>query len=297
MLVISKILPLVVLISLAASQDSDPDPDSQDCSTNFPGSGPSPSNDTSQDFLAFQNFTDAATLAHTPYGYNLSFINQTATVWNNQTFLDFNEVTYYNVDGCADMCNARNMCYAFTIFFQREPMLDPADACPNPDSTTRIICNLYTSAISLGNATYSGKNESQFQIVIAGSNAYTQVVNITVPAANGYDTDIYDNGAAIDAPLDCNGQNTSLGVTTWTDGKSDAQRCADACNANSNCHFANSYFQNLGDPPHNQYCALYTAHWPSWYATNTNNNASISYSLFQTNGTYDACEPFDNLPR
>jgi hypothetical protein len=109
MLAVQNFLAWVALASLTTaapspqSQDSpDPDPfhDSNDCSSNIPGSGPSPDNDTPEDFLAFPFFGQTSTSVDIPYGYTQSFVNQNATVWNYQTFLDFNELTNYDPAVC-----------------------------------------------------------------------------------------------------------------------------------------------------------------------------------------------------
>lgn len=148
-------------------------------------------------------------------------------------------------------------------------LLDPAGACPNPNGTTRINCNLYSGGINMTDANFGGIYEEQFQIVIAGSNAYNQIANITIPRVAGYITDTYTNGGAIEAPLDCFGNDTYLGVARWYDGKFNATRCTDICTKNPACHFVNTYFQTLNDVPYTQHCALFSVHWPAWYATNT----------------------------
>lgn len=122
-------------------QDQNPDPfdDSHDCSANTAGSGPSPDNDTPADFLAYQPFADSARNATTPLGYHASFVNQNATVWNNVTFLDFDELTSYNTDLCKFMTNlTRLRILAGAIFIVLVHSLIPPFQAPT--SATRSMC-------------------------------------------------------------------------------------------------------------------------------------------------------------
>lgn len=116
----------------------------------------------------------------------------------------------------------------------------------------------------------------QFHVVMAGSNAYVKDVAFgpdsdLLPAVRkNWVTQSYRNGAAIAAPLDCNGVDTYMGMSYWRDGRFDAQRCIDACEAagksdlqNRKCNFVNTYMQRRDGVPVSQHCALFSEYWPA----------------------------------
>jgi hypothetical protein len=155
------------------------------------------------------------------------------------------------------------------MFYERNPVLAPGAACPNPDSTTKIKCDLWTGTITNDMALNYGQYQEKFQVVIAGSNAWVKdIAPIIVPKLHGFTTDVYEAGGAIEAPLDCHGEDTYLGVQKWYDGRLDTKRCAATCVANGRCHFINTFIERHNGVPFAQHCALYTAHWPPRYTTN-----------------------------
>ena len=44
----------------------------------------------------------------------------------------------YNTTACGQYCDNANGCNAFNIYFERDPLLNPAPACPNPLPTTNV---------------------------------------------------------------------------------------------------------------------------------------------------------------
>jgi hypothetical protein len=113
-----------------------------------------------------------------------------------------------------------------------------------------------------------GQYQMDFQVVVAGSNAYVKDIDGSiVPEVPGFETEVLNAG--IEAPLDCHGEDTYLGVHTWDDGKLDIQRCIDTCTGNARCHFVNTFLERFNNVPIVQHCARYTAHWNATYATNT----------------------------
>lgn len=187
----------------------------------------------------------------------------------------------------ASHCTKNTDCNAFTIFFERHPTLDPGPTCSNPPSTTLIKCDLWAGTILRDISLNYGETRENFEGVIAGSNAvsfihnsntstrltknqYVQDVIDNVPTAPGYSVETYANGAAIEAPLDCNGQDTYLGSAGWHDGQFHVARCTETCeevSANSGegrkCRFVNTYLLRRDGVPYSQQCAMYTAHWPT----------------------------------
>jgi hypothetical protein len=64
------------------------------------GHGPSPSEDSSSNFQAFEAFKDAATSAVTPAGYLKSFANLNVTYNEPKMFVGYTELATYNVQAC-----------------------------------------------------------------------------------------------------------------------------------------------------------------------------------------------------
>merc|ERR1711939_1221564 len=53
---------------------------------------------------------------------------------------------------CGQYCDNASGCNAFNIYFERDPLLNPAPACPNPLPTTNIKCSLWGSSVSAATA-------------------------------------------------------------------------------------------------------------------------------------------------
>jgi hypothetical protein len=139
----------------------------------------------------------------------------------------------------------------------------------------------------------AGQWQQDFKVVMAGSNGYikdgvgsdiptsppspssppsptnaTDNADPTVPTIAGFNVEVYEN-AAIDAPLDCKGQDTYLGMRRFTDTRFNLQRCADTCKILGDCEFLNAYVLRSNDQPFVQHCDFYSQRWPSTFATNT----------------------------
>lgn len=144
-------------------------------------------------------------------------------------------------------------------------------------------------------------------MVISGSNAYTSN-SIATPA--GYSGAVALGNAAINAPLDCNGKDTYMGVKLFTTGPFDAGLCAAACTSQSKynrahppksgiaqtCQFFSTYILYNGTQSVGQYCSLYNETWPASYATNVGqwrgkNHYTIAYSYTFSNTTAGADKP------
>lgn len=96
-------------------------------------------------------------------------------------------------------------------------------------------------------------NEMQLEEVLAPVDEYTGPTD-------------YGN-MAINAPLNCYGQNTHLGCFAWLDGIFDPNRCADYCTAKTEydvshglpdlpCRFFNTYVLLKNGVVFGQYCSL-----------------------------------------
>ncbi|KAL8903155.1 MAG: hypothetical protein Q9171_007497 [Xanthocarpia ochracea] len=241
------------------------------CSPQPAGSGPVPTPDTAAAFLAFPEFSDTANNASTPQGYALSFSNKQASV-SLSSYLGLYTLKSYDPIKCQQLCDAANLCSAFNIYFERNPTLAPAEACPKPDSLTNIKCTLWGSPVTPESAKNKGQWRREFQVVIAGSNGYTK--NNAPDAQTGF-TGPSPMGGAINAPNSYIGQKYFPGVY-------DAGQCAGACQANTAynqrhpradgtydaCNFYNVYLLSKNNVPQGTYCSLYTKPWEKKYSTN-----------------------------
>ncbi|KAI5359075.1 hypothetical protein Slin15195_G067060 [Septoria linicola] len=151
------------------------------CEAQPVGAGPAVRDpDTPAAFLNTPAFRDAALGAATPSGYDRVFQNLQAAFQGN-SYITFRNLDSYDTQACSNFCNSEKGCSSFNIYFERAPSLNPSvDAtnqtanCPNPASTTYIRCALHGSVIDAKGATNSGQFREQFQVVIAGSNAYSK---------------------------------------------------------------------------------------------------------------------------
>jgi len=200
------------------------------------------------------------------------------------------------------------------IYFERNPCVDPGSGtgCSNPFSNTLIKCVFWGGPVTSANAANTGQWRGDFYVVMAGSNGY---INSSINDAAGYTTPAYFGNSIVNAPLDCNARNSSLGWKLYNDGLPfDAGRCAAACTALSNlnianaaaaaaaadssdattpalCTFFNTYIINQNNKPLGQMCQMYSAAWSSSHATTTSqvdssgNVFTFSFSYAFTNAT------------
>lgn len=72
------------------------------------------------------------------------------------------------------------------LVFERDPTLVPdTEDCPNPPSQTLIKCSLFGGLLDASSATNSGQWQADFQVVIAGSNAYNSIAPPAIPGYGG----------------------------------------------------------------------------------------------------------------
>jgi hypothetical protein len=178
---------------------------------------------------------------------------------NANSYMGLYTLKTYDTIKCQQLCDAANLCTAFNMYFERDPTVDPGDACPNPPSFTNIKCTLWGSGVTTEAAVNAGQYRNQFQVVIAGSNGYTK--NLPPAAQSGFDGPA-GLGGAINAPLNAAGKNTYIGVKYFP-GVYDAGKCAAACQANTGynhrhprsdgtydaCNFFNAYLISVNNVP------------------------------------------------
>ncbi|RDW75475.1 hypothetical protein BP6252_06617 [Coleophoma cylindrospora] len=260
---------------------------------------PAVSTDTPSAFLANPAFASLASAAPVPSGYALSFTNLQASN-NAYGYMGFTTLSNYNTTLCAAKCSKVNGCMSFNLYFERDPSVDPGTGCEDPASYTMIKCVFWGGPVTTANALNKGQYRSKFQVVIAGSNGYTNTSIATIP---GYTDAQYLGNAAINAPYDNQGCDTYMRSTIFTSGPFDTTLCSKFCDAQTaynlahppsngsppkTCQFFNTYlmYVNTTANMQGQYCALYTEAWPTSYATNVGQYRGDDHYLIQSSYTY-----------
>ncbi|KAF1834016.1 hypothetical protein BDW02DRAFT_499262 [Decorospora gaudefroyi] len=255
------------------------------------GAGPVPGDGSVAEYLDPSNaLRTAARNAGTPSGYSKSFTDLTAST-HQIGYLTYKNIESgnYDVNACAAFCNSEEFCQGFNIYYERDPSVDPAASCANPDPITNVKCAIYGYPVSENSATNQGEHREGFEVVIAGSNGYSKLNGAMCKGAPSVpDFNAPTNlPAAINAPLiQKNGQDydTYNGMRLFNTNPYDPSLCAAACKsqtefdrehlANANgeykpCNFFTSYVLTKNGVPLGTYCALYTQEWSADYAVNT----------------------------
>lgn len=153
------------------------------CSLQPDGYGAKTSPDTADAFEANQVYHKLAQSAATPSGYALTFKDLNASV-NANSYMGLYTLESYDVAGCAAKCDAQDLCTAFNLYIERDPMWNPDQcSCTGEDvsSITNYKCTLWGSGVQPAAAVNFGETRSGFEVVIAGSNGYEKS-NTTTPA-------------------------------------------------------------------------------------------------------------------
>lgn len=149
--------------------------------------------DTAEAFLADSYYSQQATAAQIPLGFNSVFSNTKASP-NAPGYLGFTLLDTYDVQTCADKCNAISGCASFNVYYERDPSVDPNDSsCSNPPSVTNIKCVWWSSRISSDVNVNDGQYRGDFHVVIAGSNGY-----VGTPTQHGFRIKTDGSGTVMD---------------------------------------------------------------------------------------------------
>jgi uncharacterized protein YneF (UPF0154 family) len=139
------------------------------------GHGPKPSADTTLAFLEHPEFTRLANQAPQPVNYTRDYVDEHAASFSTTAYLMYLELESYDPVKCSTQCNDVPVCKAFNIFFERKPTLQLGPNCPTSSSSTAIKCVLWAMQLDRRDATNRGYLNREFEVVIAGSNAYNRV--------------------------------------------------------------------------------------------------------------------------
>jgi hypothetical protein len=240
-------------------------------------------------FKADPTISSVAVAAPTPSGYTQNFQNLGGAS-NALGYLGYAVVnkgkTGYDVNWCANKCNAIAGCSSFNIYFERAPTQEPGGTCRNPTAFANIKCSFWGSGLTADTTKQNqGQYQADFQVAIAGSNGYTSwKLGGAIP---DYGTPQSLNTSAMNAPLnDCAGTYTYLGYKLFQDGPYNPLLCAAACDTQTQYNLANppktgkpvkcaafgSYILTMtnktGSYQQGQMCTLYTSFWDKVNAKN-----------------------------
>lgn len=182
--------------------------------------------------------------------------------------------------------------------FERDPVVEAgisADGqdCSNPESLTYIKCAIFGGVLTASSAKNVGQFQSDFEVVIAGSNIYAAAAP---KAPTGFTGPYFYNNATISSP------SGYITVQTFPQTQPyDPSVCATACNTMSDfdrkhglpsaakpdiCNFFVSYilYKNGGNGVFT--CTYYTSQWSSNYAKNSGqwDSQGNHYTIGNANG-------------
>lgn len=188
--------PLVTATTLAAPAATAGSKVKRQAATCYPQPSGISHRSTPDNAAAFRSdsyYANAANAAKTPIGFNSVFTNTGASP-NADQYLGYTLMDTYDVQTCANKCNAITGCKSFNVYFERDPSVDPNDAsCLNPPSVTNIKCVWWGSTISTQNNVNTGQYRGQFEVAIVGSNGYTGT-----PTQRGFRIKTGNSGTVMD---------------------------------------------------------------------------------------------------
>ena len=259
------------------------------CAPQPGGAGPRPGDGSVDAYTDSNNALRAnAKAATAPSGYTESFKDKTGSS-QQIGYITYKNIDSgeYDVNACAAFCDSETYCLGFNIYYERDPSVDPAAACPNPPPITNVKCSLYGYNVAAKAATNEGQwrgpqdaTGQSFHVVIVGSNGYSKKTK-SLPTIPHFNAGVA-LPAAINAPLDGT-HDTYAGMKLFNSNPYDPSLCAAACESQTaynkkypakdgsykTCNFFTSYVLTQNDVPLGTYCAFYTRSWDPKYAVNT----------------------------
>ncbi|KAF2225200.1 hypothetical protein BDZ85DRAFT_259807 [Elsinoe ampelina] len=263
-----------------------------------------PTPNTPNGFLVDTTVANQATSALAPAGYTTNFTGQLGSMFSSN-YLGYYQLSSYTPSACAAICDSVSACRSFNLYFERDPILNPAPVqCPNPTAAVSVRCALWGSQITVSQARNIGEWRTDFMVVISGSNGYWK--NTPPAAISGYTGPNALAGLVNVNTL--NGKNVVAG-TGYYPGAYDPSQCSTLCasltSANklaaqaagnttyAACNYVNSAILSVSGVAQGTYCALYTtadvASYATLYTSRYNGvNYDISYSYGYALNTVDS---------
>ncbi|KAF4555200.1 GLEYA domain-containing protein 1 [Elsinoe fawcettii] len=108
-----------------------------------------------------------------PAGYYTTFYSQMAALFSKSQSLGYTQLASYDTAACAAICDSKDECVGFNIYFERNPLYVPNNTtCKNPTSRGSVACVPYGGMISADEAVNFGQWRDDFMVLITGSNGY-----------------------------------------------------------------------------------------------------------------------------
>ncbi|KAH8879989.1 hypothetical protein GQ53DRAFT_833648 [Thozetella sp. PMI_491] len=252
------------------------------CTAEPLGFGPVPMIDSPEAWLNLTSMTKTAIEARVPVGFGLvangSALNGAIEAVG---FEGFAYLETYDVEQCASWCMEKRECISFNIYYERAPVLAPADACPNPNSTTTIKCVFWGNELEAGLATNRGEMRKDFRL--------NPGANLTFLGFDGPRNPRVK--AVFEPPFEPSGHyNTTLAFQTYAYRLGfyyNPEICAKACNertergahdraavsaqytngAYDKCNMFTAFELHKNGVPHAMVCVEYSSVWDNIYGT------------------------------
>lgn len=250
---------------------------------------------TPNGFLVDPSLLSQATGALAPAGYTTNFTGQYGSLFANN-YLGYYQISAYSPSTCSGICDSISSCKGFNLYFERDPVVNPAPTCANPTAGVMVRCAIWGSQISSAQAKNIGEWRTDFMVIITGSNGY---LKNTAPAAiSGYTGPTALAGLVNVNSL--NGKNVVAG-SGYYPGAYDPSQCATLCASTSAanklaaaaagnttyaaCNYVNSAILSVSGVAQGTYCSLYTTADVASYATlYTSKYNGVAYDITYSYG-------------
>ena len=257
------------------------------CAPQPDGYGPVPTEDT---VSAFQNFDKLQALASAAptvvpaagqgkqYTQTFKDLDGASSA---QSYLGLYNLKEYDVAKCASKCDCTELCTAFNIYAERDPLYNPSTeanqdftvwgrVCPNPASMTTFKCTLWGSNLDESTATNKGDKRVDFQVAITASNGYDKTDVVVPPKPdNGWNAPKDCKKKAVDAPQYWLGSKffpgpfNPLVCSNYANKQSEANHGS----GDQKVKMFNAYYLHKNGKPWGTQCALYNSILEDKWAT------------------------------
>jgi len=217
-------------------------------------------------------------------------------------------VNTYNLSACGAYCDNTPGCLSINIYFERSPqyIIDKKN-CTDSPAAAAVKCALYGSYVNSSHALNIGQYQSDFVVVISGSNSYNK--NTPPASVSGFSAPVplygaIDQSAAPGSYLGYQffpayNPNTCASYCTNLTQTNKAAALAIGSATYSTCNYFNIFNLTLNGASQGMYCQAFTKSGVSNSASLTyllqnkvNYNVTYSYGysiISPENGTFNTC--------
>ena len=136
---------------------------------------PVPTPNTEAAWKTYSVFASTASNAVTPSLYQRTFtnLNGSELAASSNVYLGYYELKSYDPAACTAICDTTPGCVGTNLYYERQPTLLPAAACPNPTAQTVIKCALWGSPVTAADATNDGQFAANFHVLVSWQGLHT----------------------------------------------------------------------------------------------------------------------------